>query len=105
MLILELILLSVLLICAVVITAAVVLQESNEGLSGTISGGSETYYGKDKSNQKGKKLFKITLISCIVFALAVLAVYVIQPDYSDVSNTWKDYVDDSYADIFTHSHK
>ena len=98
MLILELILLSVLLVCAVIITGAVVLQKSNEGLSGSIAGGSETYYGKDKSNQNGKKLFKITLIATVVFAIAVLAVYIIQPDYSDVENNWKELT--SYSDIF-----
>ena len=98
MLILELILLSVLLVCAVIITGAVVLQKSNEGLSGSIAGGSETYYGKDKSNQNGKKLFKITLIATVVFAIAVLAVYIIQPDYSDVENDWKALT--SYSDIF-----
>ena len=99
MLILELILLSVLLVCAVVITGAVVLQKSNEGLSGTIAGGSETYYGKDKANQKGKKLFKITLIAAIVFAIAVLAVYIIQPDYSNIYNDWTDLINTEYSDI------
>lgn len=98
MLILELILLSILLVSAVVITGAVVLQKSNEGLSGTIAGGSETYYGKDKSNQKGKKLFKITLIATIVFAIAVLAVYIIQPDYSSIQNDWTGL--SSYSEIF-----
>ena len=86
MLILELILLSVLLVCAVVITGAVVLQKSNEGLSGTIAGGSETYYGKDKSMNKEKRLGKWTLIVGIVFAVAVVAVYVIQPDYTQSYN-------------------
>ena len=100
MLILELILLSVLLVCAVVITGAVVLQKSNEGLSGTIAGGSETYYGKDKSNQKGQKLFKITLIACIVFAIAVLAVYIIQPDYANIYNDWTELTNSEYHDIF-----
>ena len=103
MLILELILLSVLLVCAVVITGAVVLQKSNEGLSGTIAGGSETYYGKDKSNQKGSKLAKITLIACIVFAVAVLVVYIIQPDYSNIQNSWQDL--SNYGDVFEHEHK
>ena len=98
MLILELILLSVLLVCAVVITGAVVLQKSNEGLSGTIAGGSETYYGKDKSVQTGKKIYKITLIAVIVFAVAVLAVYVLQPDYSSVQNDWTSISD--YSTIF-----
>ena len=86
--IIEYILLSILLVCAVVITVAVTLQKSNEGLSGTISGGSETYYGKDKSVQTGKKLFKITLIAALVFALAVLVVYVMQPDYAYTQNDW-----------------
>ena len=85
----EYILLSILLVCAIVIVVAVTLQKSNEGLSGSIAGGSETYYGKDKSAQTGKKLFKITLIACIVFALATLAVYVIQPDYASLENSWQ----------------
>ena len=86
--ILEYILLSILLVCAVVITVAVTLQKSNEGLSGTIAGGSETYYGKDKSVQTGKKMFKITLIASIVFAVAVIVVYVMQPDYAYTQNDW-----------------
>lgn len=100
MLILEIILLCVLLVCALIITGAVVLQKSNEGLSGTIAGGSETYYGKDKANQTGKKLFKITLIASIIFAVAVLAVYIIQPDYSHTMNTWTDQYINEYSDMF-----
>ena len=79
--VLQYILLSILLVCSVVIIAAVTIQKSNEGLSGSIAGGSETYYGKDKSNQTGKKLFKITLIASIIFAVVTLAVYVMQPDH------------------------
>jgi preprotein translocase subunit SecG len=100
MLILEIILLCVLLVCALIITGAVVLQKSNEGLSGTIAGGSETYYGKDKSNQTGKKLFKITLVASLIFAVAVLAVYIIQPDYSYTMNTWKESYFNNYYDMF-----
>ena len=97
---LEYILLGILLACSVVIVVAVTFQKSNEGLSGTISGGSETYYGKDKSNQKGKKLFKITLIAAIVFAIAVLAVYIIQPDYSNIYNDWTELTNSNYTEIF-----
>ncbi len=79
----EYVLLAILLVCAVVITLAVLFQKSGDkGLSGTISGNSETYYGKDKTGGIEKKLFKWTLIASIVFAVAVIAVYVIQPDYS-----------------------
>ena len=81
--ILEIVLLVLLLISAAFIVVAVVLQKSNEdGLSGTIAGGSETFYGKDKSADADRALYKWTLIAGIVFGVAVLLVFVIQPDYS-----------------------
>lgn len=98
----EYVLLAILLVCAVVITIAVLFQKSGEkGLSGTIAGGSETYYGKDKSGGIDKKLFKWTLIAGIVFAVAVVAVYVIQPDYLegyDV-NAWQNL--SQFANVFS----
>jgi hypothetical protein len=36
--------------------------------------------------QKGRLLSKWTLIVCIVFAVAVVVAYVIQPDYSNGSD-------------------
>ena len=98
----EYVLLAILLVCAVVITLAVLFQKSGEkGLSGTIAGGSETYYGKDKSGGVDKKLFKWTLIAGVVFAVAVVAVYVIQPDYLegyDV-NAWQSL--SQFANVFS----
>ncbi len=89
----EYILLSVLLVCAIFIVAAVTLQKSSdEGLSGTIAGGSETYYGKDKSVQTGRTLRKWTIIIGVIFALVVVAVYVIQPDFvqsNDNLDSWQ----------------
>ena len=98
----EYVLLAILLVCAVVITVAVLFQKSGEkGLSGTIAGGSETYYGKDKSGGIDKKLFKWTLIAGIVFAVAVIAVYVIQPDYTlEVSKPSHWQTLSKYASIF-----
>ena len=79
----EYVLLAILLVCAIVIVVAVIFQKSGEkGLSGTIAGNSETYYGKDKTGGMDKMLFKWTLIASIVFAVAVVVVYVIQPDYT-----------------------
>ena len=99
---LEYILLGVLLVAAVFIVVVVTLQKSgDEGLSGTIIGGTETYYGKDKSVQKNKKLGKWVLIVSIIFALAVLVVYVMQPDYHQSKyalDAWQDASD--YANIF-----
>ena len=76
-----------LLACALFIVVSVTIQKSSEGgLSGTIAGGSETYYGKDKSMKKGRLLSKWTLIIVAVFAVAVVVAYVMQPDYTQSYN-------------------
>ena len=97
----EYVLLAVLLAAALFIIIAVLFQKSNdEGLSGTIAGGSETYYGKDKSKHTEKLWFKWTLIASLVFAFAVILTYVIQPDYVyglDV-DYWKNLTE--YSGIF-----
>ena len=111
MLIVEGILLGLLLLSAIFIVVAVTLQKSgDEGLSSTIAGGSDTYYGKDKSQNKEKFLAKWTLIIAIIFAVAVLAVYVIQPDYVSPStnslgdleyvtyDSWQNLLED-YSDV------
>ena len=83
----EYILLILLLACALFIVVSVTIQKSSEdGLSGTIAGGSETYYGKDKSMKKGRLLSKWTLIIVAVFAVAVVVAYVMQPDYTQSYN-------------------
>ena len=94
--ILEYVLLVVLLVSAAFITVAVLLQKSNEdGLSGTIAGGAETFYGKDKSSHSDRALYRLTLIAAIIFCLAVLVVYVVQPDYSQSYelDAWQDMID------------
>lgn len=90
---LEYILMVALLVSAVAIVIAVLLQKSSdEGLSGSIAGGSDTFYGKDKAAHTEKKLFKWTIICSIIFALCVLAVYVIQPDHASTYtlDQWKE---------------
>jgi len=83
----EYILLAILFVTAIFIVFSVTVQKSqDEGLSGTIAGGSDTYYSKDKNAQGGRLLKKWTLIACIVFALAVVVVYIIQPDYAQSNN-------------------
>jgi len=103
MIVAEYILLGILLLAAIFITVAVTMQKSSkEGLSSTIVGGSETYYGKEKSVQIDRKLNKWTLIIGIVFAIAVLVVYVMQPDYHSTSyglDQWQKLSD--YSSIFS----
>ena len=97
----EYILLAVLLLSAIFLVIAVTLQKSNdEGLSGTIAGGSETYYGKDKSSHTDRTLYKWTIVSAVVFLVAVFVVYVIQPDFSS-SYTLSDWTT-SYLNNYSH---
>ena len=101
--ILEYILLAVLLVAALFIVVAVTMQKtSDEGLSGTIAGGSDTYYKNDKSLKSGKMLKKWTIIIGLVFIVAVIAVYVMQPDYVKSENNldaWKKVSE--FANIFS----
>lgn len=97
---LEYVLLAVLLLSAVFIIVAVIFQKSaDEGLSGTIAGGNETFYGKEKSAHTDKLWFRLTLIVSIVFVVAVLLAYVIQPDYDSAAalDDWKSWSE--YSDI------
>ena len=90
----EYVLLAILLLSAVFIIVAVIFQKSSdEGLSGTIAGGNETFYGKEKSAHTDKLWFKLTLIVSIVFVVAVLLAYVIQPDYDSTAalENWKNW--------------
>ena len=96
----EYILLILLLIAASFIVVAVIFQKSGEdGLSGSIAGGAETFYSKDKSIHGERKWFRWTLIAAIIFAVAVLVIYIIQPDYHYAveMNGWKDL--SQYSDI------
>ncbi len=65
----------VIIIVAVCIIALVTLQESKQrGLSGTIAGASETFFGKNKGRTMEAKLEKFTKIAgSIFFVLSLVA--------------------------------
>ncbi len=85
--VIEYILMAVLFLAALAIIVCVTLQKSNEqGLSSTIAGGSETFFGKDKGLNKDKLLHRISFICVIVFAVCVTVMYIIQPDISTNTN-------------------
>ena len=67
----------ILLACALFLIVAVLLQDSQKGLSGAIAGGSDTYYGKNKGKSKQKKLSKLTAIASIVFVVIALATFIV----------------------------
>ncbi len=68
----------VLIVLSIFITALVLLQEGNsQGLSGTIAGGAETFFGKNKGRTMEAKLVKLTKIVGIGFFVIALAAKII----------------------------
>ena len=91
--VLNYILMAILLASAIFLVVAVLLQKTKEdGLSGAITGGADTFYGKDSANRGDVVLKKWTKIVGVIFAISVLLVYIIQPDYSETVSldSWKD---------------
>ena len=71
----------ILLLAAVFLVAAVLMQQGKSKGMGAIGGGSsDTFFGKTKSKTWEKRLAKYTTIVGIIFVVIVLAVYVIQDD-------------------------
>ena len=68
----------VLMILSVFLVVAVLLQQDKDKkLSGTITGGADTYYGKGKGKSWDKLLARATTVVAILFAILVVAMYVI----------------------------
>lgn len=66
---------AVLIILALFLIAVVLLQESHSaGLSGAISGGADTFFGKSKGRTMEQKLVKLTKIAAIAFFILTLGV-------------------------------
>jgi len=70
---------TVILVFAVFLTVAVLLQHGKtHHLSGTIAGGAETFFGKEKGKTIDKILSMVTSVVSVVFAIAVIVLYVMQ---------------------------
>ena len=66
---------AVLIILAIFLIIVVLLQESRSaGLSGAISGGADTFFGKSKGRTMEQKLVKLTKMSAIVFFILTLGI-------------------------------
>ena len=71
----------ILLVFAVFLIAAVLMQQGkSHNLSGTIAGGAETFFGKTKGQSINKKLSVLTTVVAVIFVVLVCAVYVMQPN-------------------------
>ena len=67
----------ILLVFAVFLVIAVLLQSSNEKGIGVIAGAGESFLGKDRSSRLDKLLNKLTPIIASAFAIIVLVMYLI----------------------------
>ena len=68
----------VLIVLSIAISALVLLQEGNsQGLSGTIAGGAETFFGKNKGRTMEAKLVKLTKVVGISFFVIAFAAKVL----------------------------
>ncbi len=86
----------ILFIAAIFLIVAVLMQSGkSHGLSGSIAGGAETFFGKTKGKTFDQKLSKLTTIVAIVFVVLTLAVFVAQKD------TELDYVKNNTKDAET----
>lgn len=82
----------ILLVFAVFLIVAVLMQQGkSHNLSGTIAGGAETFFGKSKAQTINKKLSVLTTVVAIVFVLLVSTVYVMQ-DTGDINGfSWNNF--------------
>lgn len=84
---LEIVLGIILLVGAVFLVVAVLMQHGKaKNLSGTIAGGAETFFGKTKGRAIDKVLSTVTSVVAVVFVALVIAVYAIQPDVNYNAN-------------------
>jgi len=63
---------------AVFLTVAVLLQHGkSHNLSGTIAGGAETFFGKQKGRTMDKMLSRLTTVVAVIFVALVILVYIL----------------------------
>ncbi|MBP5288255.1 MAG: preprotein translocase subunit SecG [Clostridia bacterium] len=69
----------IMIVLAIFLVIAVLMQSGKEpGLSGTVVGAAETFFGKNKGKTVDKALNTATMIVSIIFVVLVLTVYIIQ---------------------------
>ncbi len=74
------------LVITIILIATVLLQHgSQQGISGAIAGGAETFFGKNKGRTVDAMLKKVTAVVAFLFIVSsvVLAVYSIQSNKTD----------------------
>jgi len=68
----------ILLVFAVFLVVAVLLQQGKSHNLGTIAGGAESFLGKKSAEKLDKILSKVTSVVAAIFVIAVVVLYVLQ---------------------------
>ena len=100
---LELVLGSILLVGALFLIVAVLMQHGkSKNLSGTIAGGAETFFGKTKGRAIDKVLSRVTSVVAVVFVVLVIVIYAIEsPNYTPNTNVNTGLGGDDYHGVVT----
>ncbi len=88
----EIIMVIALIVMGIFLVVMMLLQKSEKGLSSTIAGGAETYYGAEGQKARRSRILNIvTIVVSIVFVVVVFAAFAFQPDYDvfDTVDAWK----------------
>ncbi|SUY46468.1 preprotein translocase subunit SecG [Clostridium putrefaciens] len=65
-------------ILALALMIVVLMQPSKaDGLKGFITGGSETFFSKNKSRTKEALLVKLTVVTAVLFAITTIALNIV----------------------------
>lgn len=94
-----------LLVLGVILTICVLMQHGKSyGLSGTIAGGAETFFGKDKGGRIDKILSRATTVIGILFVIFALLTFMMQPggyktkfETNSFANSSGNYIESSEA--------
>ncbi len=66
---------SVLLVLAMFLIIAVLLQNGKSKGTGVVTGGAETFFGKNKAKSIDKKLSKLTIVAAVLFIICSIVVF------------------------------
>ncbi len=70
-----------LIIMAVFLVISVLMQSSKDHRhGGTVAGGAETFFGKNKGKSLDAMFNKLTTVVAVIFVILVIVLYVIQPE-------------------------